>query len=271
MNKENKILIPIDLTEQTVIALEQSYNLARHTNSKIVIMTVDEEDGTLNQSKLDDITKQANSLAGLPVEIIVRKGNVYEEINKVANKIKPLFVMLGLTSKITLSKLTGQNAFKMVRESKHPVITIRGKEHRDGCKKILLPLDLTRDTREKVKNAITFAKLFNSQICIVSILTQKSKEDEKKLTSYSNQAKKIIKESGVECTAKMLKGKNITKLVLDYGTEINADLILIMSKAELSVKEFFIGTTAQQVINESKIPVLSYRPKKRKDTAVFSK
>ena len=48
----------------------------------------------------------------------------------------------------------------MVRESKHPVITIRGKVHRDGCKTILLPLDLTKETREKVNKAIELAKIF---------------------------------------------------------------------------------------------------------------
>ena len=91
------------------------------------------------------------------------------------------------------------------------------------------------------------------------------------MISYSNQTLKMIKENGINCTVKTLKGKDITKMVLDYGEEVNADLILVMSKAELSIKEFFIGTVAQRLINESDIPVLSYRPMKRKDTVVFSK
>ena len=268
---EKTILVPIDATEQTTIALSQTYNLARLTDSKIVLLSVDEGKTSFDQSKLDALSKDAAEKSGQPVETIIKKGNVYEEINKVADKIKPLFVMIGLTSKITLSKLTGKNAFQMVRESKHPVITIRGKEHRDGCKTILLPLDLTRETREKVNNAVTLAKLFNANIRIISILTQKSKEDENKLIAYSSQTSKYIKEHGIKCSVKTLKGKEITKMILAYGQEVEADLILIMSKAELDVKEFFIGTVAQRLINYSKIPVLSYRPKKRKDTAVFSK
>ncbi len=35
------------------------------------------------------------------------------------------------------------------------------------------------------------------------------------------------------------------------------------------MKEFFIGTVAQRIINESDIPVLSFRPMVRKDTTVF--
>jgi nucleotide-binding universal stress UspA family protein len=268
---ENCILVPIDSTEQTVIALNQSYNLARLTNSKIVLLTVDEGTPPVEQKKMEELAKEASEKSGQPVETLIRKGNVYEEIKKVADIINPLFVIIGLTSKITLSKITGQNAFKMVRESKHPVITIRGKVHRDGCKTILLPLDITKETREKINNAVELAKLFNADIRIISILSDENKVDENKLISYSNQAWKYIKESGVRCSVKTLRGKDVVKMVLDYGHEVEADLILIMSKAELSMTEFFIGTVAQRVINESDIPVLSYRPMKRKDTTAFTK
>ncbi len=264
------ILVPIDHTEQTIIALSQSYNLARLTNSKIVLMSVDEGKKNDVQKRLDELAKEASSKSGQPVETMVRKGNVYEEINKVADVLNPLFVMIGLSSKISLKKLIGQNAFKMVRESKHPVITIRGKVHRDGCKTILLPLDLSKETREKVKKAIDLAKIFSAEIRVISILTQKDEEAENKLISYSNQVWKFIKDEGVRCTIKTLRGADVPKMILDYGHEVEADLILVMSKAELNVKEFFIGTTAQRLINESDIPVLSYRPMVRKDTSVFT-
>ncbi|OFY82673.1 MAG: hypothetical protein A3F72_02330 [Bacteroidetes bacterium RIFCSPLOWO2_12_FULL_35_15] len=267
---ENCILVPIDSTEQTVIALSQSYNLARLTNSKIILLSVDEGNGPLVQKKLDELAKEASVKSGMPVETMIRQGNVYEEINKVADVLNPLFVMIGLVSKITLGKLIGQNAFKMVRESKHPVITIRGKEHRDGCKTILLPLDLTKETREKVRKAVELAKIFNADIRVISILTQKDEDAENKLISYSNQVWKYIKEEGIRCTIKTLRGHDIPQMILDYGHEVEADIILIMSKAELSMKEFFIGTVAQRIINESDIPVLSFRPMVRKDTTRFT-
>lgn len=262
------ILVPIDSTEQTLVALGQSYNLARLTNSKIVLLSIDEGHPPV-QKKLDELAKEASAKSGQPVETMVRKGNVYEEINKVADVLNPLFIIIGLTSKITLGKIIGKNAFKMVRESNHPVITIRGKEHRDGCKTILLPLDLTKETREKVNKAIDLAKLFNAEIRVISILTNFDEESENKLISYSNQVWKYIKDQGVKCTIKTLRGKDIAQMVLDYGHEVSADLIMIMSKAELNMKEFFIGTVAQRIINDSDIPVLSYRPMIRKDTSVF--
>ncbi len=261
------ILVPIDSTEQTMIALSQTYNLARFTNSRIVLLSVEEEKSPSTKKKLDELAKVAMAKSGQPVETMIRHGNVYEEINKVADVLNPLFVMIGITSKLSLNHLLSKNAFKMVRESKHPVITIRGKVHRDGCKTILLPVDLSKETREKVSKAIELAKLFNADIRVISILTQTDEDAENKLISYSNQVWKFIKDQGIRCTIKTLRGKDIPKMVQDYGREVEADLILIMTKAELSLKELFIGTVAQQIISESEIPVLSFRPMVRKDTA----
>ncbi len=272
LNSTNSILVPIDSTEQTIIALNQSYNLARLTKSKIVLLSVEEEGENHSgsaQKRLAELAKEAAEKTGCVVETMVRKGNVYEEINKVADVLNPL-VMVGLTSKITLNKIIGKNAFKMVRESKHPVITIRGKVHRDGIKTILLPLDLTKETREKVGKAIQLAKQFDADIRIISILTQTDEESENKLISYSNQVWKFIKAEGIRCTVKTLRGKDAAEMILSYAHEVDADLILIMSKAELNVKEFFIGTVAQRIINDSDIPVLSYRPMERKDTTSFT-
>lgn len=269
-NSTPSILVPIDSTEQTIIALNQSYNLARLTQSKIVLLTIDEENNPVAaQKRLAELAKDAAEKSGCPVETMVRKGNVYEEINKVADVLNPL-LMIGLTSKITLNKIIGKNAFRMVRESKHPVITIRGKIHRDGCKTILLPLDLTKETREKVDRAIELAQKFSANIRVISILTTTNEEAENKLISYSNQVWKHIKAQHIHCTIKTLRGTNVPQMILDYAHEVDADLILIMSKAELNVKEFFIGTVAQRIINESDIPVLSYRPMERKDTTVFT-
>lgn len=267
----NSILVPIDSTEQTMIALSQSYNLARFTNSKIVLLSVDDDKTPAVKKRLDELAKTASQKSGQPVETMIRQGNVYEEINKVADVLNPLFVMVGLTSKLSsVSNLVSKNVFKMVRESKHPVISIRGQSHRDGCKTILLPVDLSKQTREKVSKAVALAKLFKADIRVISILTQKDEDSENRLISYSNQVWKYIKDQGIRCTIKTLRGQDIPKMVLDYGREVEADLILIMSKAELSVKELFIGTVAERIINESEIPVLSFRPMQRKDTTVFT-
>jgi nucleotide-binding universal stress UspA family protein len=67
----------------------------------------------------------------------------------------------------------------------------------------------------------------------------------------------------------LLRGANPAKLILEYGYQIDADIIVITSKSVQNVKEFFTGTIAEQLINESEIPVITYHPIERKDTTVF--
>ncbi len=40
---KSKILVPVDFSEQSLIALEQSYNLAQNSDSEIVLLYVVEE------------------------------------------------------------------------------------------------------------------------------------------------------------------------------------------------------------------------------------
>jgi nucleotide-binding universal stress UspA family protein len=266
---EKSILVPVGATSKAMIAISQSYGLARLTKSKIVLLGVETSHHPFDQKRFDAIVDDVKEKSGVRVETMIRSGNIYDEITKVANVLNPMFIIMGISQNLSVDKIIGKNAFKMVRESKHAVITIKGDVHREGCKHILLPLDLTRETREKVERSVELAKLFNSEIHIISILEHENKMEENKLHAYTNQAMKYIKDHGIKCTEKTMIGKDVPKMVIDYGHEINADLIVIMSQEKLQLSDLFtVGTVAQRVINESDIPVLSFRPMPRKDTTI---
>ncbi|MCC6691746.1 MAG: universal stress protein [Bacteroidia bacterium] len=271
-SKEKIILAPVDFKEQSLIALSQSYKLAKFTESKIYLIHVIEKKEEMKEAtdKLNQLAKSTQEKAGVEVKSIIAKGNPFEEILKAVKKFNPLLVFIGLNSMSPAKAMLGQNAFQTVRECPVPVITIKGKIHKDGCKTILLPLDLTKETREKVGRAIEFAKYFKAKIQVLGVLDKKAEVYENKILSYSNQVKQFIRENGVACGNKTLRGKDVARMIVDYAKEIDADLIMIMSKAELSLKEFFIGTVAQRIVNLSDIPVFSVRPMVRRDTTTFT-
>ena len=60
---------------------------------------------------------------------------------------------------------------------------------------------------------------------------------------------------------KILKKEDkLSNAVISYAKKNNADLIMIMTQQEKEFKEFFIGSQAREVINNSEIPVLSIQP-----------
>jgi nucleotide-binding universal stress UspA family protein len=93
------------------------------------------------------------------------------------------------------------------------------------------------------------------------------------LTRQLDQVKKYVVEQGVECGAEIIrdtKGEHtLAESIIDYANRIKGDLIMLMTQQELDFTDYFIGSSAQGVINNSDIPVLSIVPAPKKDTTSF--
>lgn len=278
--KTNKILVPIDFSDQSLIALSQSYNLAKKIDAEIVLLYVIEEvnpiikrmykelngihDAVLNNLK--NLAEEKSKESGLKIKVEITEGKIYAKIIEVANKLDVTFIIMG-TRGTESSKFIGSNANKVVKTAPCPVITIKGKKHNQGCERIVLPLDLTKETSDKVNQAITFAKLFKAEIFIVSILLTGKEEVVNKLKAQLIVVKNYIERNGIKCTAEVVKilksEESLSNAVIKYAEKVNSDLIMIMTQQENEIKELFIGSKAKEVIKNSEIPVLSIKPSEK--------
>lgn len=284
------ILVPLDFSEQSSIALEQAVNLSKVFHSALHVLCVIEDDFSLTrlfvdndkdslrekvEAKLTDYVKEKETALGVTITAHVATGSIYEQISKAASDLDAQFIVMGTAGTSTLKKkFIGSNALRVVRESQIPVITIKGKHHRKGCQNIILPLDLTKETKEKVAKAIEFAKRFGSLIRVVSVLMTNDEFIVNRLTRQLDQVKKSIEQSGLNCTAEIVrdtKGSHtLAESILDYANKSKGDLIMVMTQQELDFTEYFIGSAAQGIINGSDVPVLSIIPTPKKDTTSFT-
>jgi len=291
IQSSNKILVPIDFSSQSLIALEQSYNLAREYHAEITLLNVIEEGGMLAklfsnqqhdelkkklQEQLDAMAADVEKKSGVKVNTIIAKGSIYDKIAEVAEMINATLIVMGTNGDEGLKKkFIGSNALRVVRGSTVPVITIKGKHHRNGCKTIVLPLDLSKETREKVNKAVEFSRLFHGAVVrVVSVLFTTDEFIVNKLTRQLGQVKAFLEKENVECTAEIIKGikgeETLAQNVIEYSNKVEGDLIMIMTQQEVDFTDLFIGSSAQEIINHSQIPVLSIRPQHKKDTSVFT-
>lgn len=280
LRNNNKILVPIDFSEQSLIALSQSYNLAKEIRAEVILLYVIEEVNPMVkmfikgldeirdavESNLKNLAEEKRKETGLEISSIVAEGKIYSKIAEVATLIKATFIVMG-TKGVENSKFIGSNALKVVKTAPCPVITIKGKKHKKGCDKILLPLDLTKETSDKVNKAIAVAKVFKAEIYAVSILLTGREEVVNKLKDQLILVKQYIEKKQVKCTAELVKilktEDKLSNAVIEYGQKIEADLIMIMTQQETDIKAFFIGSNAREVINNSDIPVLSIQPNEK--------
>jgi len=283
---KNEILVPIDFSEQSLIALEQSYNLAREYKAEVLLLYIMEDSGIFSklatakhratvkkdiQKKLDKLAEETEKKSKIKIDTMIAKGKVYEKIIEVADMTDALMIIMGCNSKKKLqARFIGSNALRVVREASCPVITIKGKHHREGCKNIVLPLDLTKETRDKVRQAIEIANLgaYKSAVRVVSVFQSTDEFLVNRLTRQMEQVKTFIQKQGVECSAEILKSvkgeDSLAQCILDYAHKVDGDLVIIMTQQETDFTRMFIGSTAQEVVNNSDIPVMSIIPKMRK-------
>lgn len=286
-----KTLVPIGFTNQSIVALQQAVVFAKKSFSDIVLLTVVELPSTFEllfsnfDEKKKEFEKKANEkllelkekyCQGVNVECIVATGKVYEKVIEVASLFKVDLIVLGTdgTAKNIKKKFIGSNAYKVVRSSNVPVITIKGKEIRKQCSFIALPLDLHKETREKVSYAIEYARLFNSTIRIFSASLQNNDDLTKnKLKQTLEQVNSFITSKGIKCSMDFIEvspSENFSNSIVEYSDKIGADLLIIMTKDESNIELNFLGSNAQKVINKSDTPVMSIRPSIKKDTTSFT-
>ena len=283
-NTASKILVPIGFSEQSIVAMGQAMNLAKIKNSEVILLSVIEdrnsmfdilvsnemEEGKIKNRvlvKLNEIASEYSEKYGVQVETLVAKGSVYDKICEVADMMSVDLIVMGTNGapKGIAKKFIGSNAEKVVRSAKCPVVTIKGKNHKDGCDNIILPLDLEKETKEKVSYALEYARYWNATVRIVSVVLKDNTEIKNHLQNNLKLVETFITKAGVECTAELLvaeKKISLSEAVLEYEKRFESDLIMIMTKKEGSFSDS-LSVTARTLIYNSEIPVMSIHPKAR--------
>jgi len=275
------ILVPIGFSEQSMIALEQAERLAILTNGEITLLSIIETSGLLSrlfgeeegrytdlklelQGRLDKLATVVSGRSGLKVNAMAAKGKVSQKIVEVAELINANLVVMGTNGVPSefAKKVIGSNVFRVVSTSPCPVITIKGKDHFEGCRTIVLPLDLEKETKEKVSHVRTLARLWDATVKVVSVFEGNDMDALAKLNANLNQVESFLIDGGVKTTIELVKidGRSLSKAILDYSNEHEADLIMIMTQQENDFTSHFVGSAAQSIIYNSKVPVMSIRP-----------
>lgn len=279
MVPNNKIIVAFDFHQQSLIALEQVHSIAKFLKAEIVLVYVIETIDVISQifrsdketkrikseieKKLKELCENTASETGLKVSYRIGNGKVYDAITEVANEINPRFIVMGKNDADDgIKKYIGSNATHIINESKCPVITIKGKEHKLGYKNIVVPLNLNTTTREKVFSAISFGLHYKSTIWLVSVLSGGISFRQSRIFVRLKKAQKTIQDNGVSCNIKLYKKSKLPDcdVVLNYAMEIDADLILIMTHQESDFQNHYIGKFAHEIINNSEIPVMTVVP-----------
>jgi nucleotide-binding universal stress UspA family protein len=193
---------------------------------------------------------------------IIREGKVYKEIVREADKKDVFLVVAGTHGSSGFEEFwIGSNAFRLVSALSKPVITIRGGVNINrNLEKIVMPIDSTPETRQKVPFTAYMAKVFKAEVHILRIYSSNVQAVKRSVDSYAEQVMKHLDEEKIKYILTSLKVENLTDSTIDYALKNDANLISIMTEQETTTRNLILGPYAQQMVNHSPIPVLCIHP-----------
>lgn len=283
MNKKfqiGKILIPFDFSETAELALEHAVFMAKLHKAEITLLhviesfsfasaisaafgkTQSEFESKIKSSAAEKLKELADKLhhdSGMKVTPRTENGKIYKKINNVAEEEKCDIIVMGTHgSSGTQEYVVGSNTYKVVMNAPCPVISVQVHAKKIGFKNIVIAIDNSPSSRQKVKHAAEIARHYNSNIHIAGLMTMSDIDLQRRFEVKVHQVRDYFEEHEIAHTVKVFKTDNTAATIAEYATQVNADLIMIMTDQEGS--GIFMGNAAQQIINHSKIPVMSIRP-----------
>lgn len=271
--KKNIVLVPTDFTEVAEYAIMHGAGICKMQNYKLALLHIvnKETKSYLKKEKLtrnainERLEKKAKEIGekfGIVVDYIAREGSIFSTIGKVTKEIGANILTLGTHGKIGLQHIVGSYAMKVIRSSPAPVIVVQKRGFREGYKNIVLPIDDTMESKQKVKWAIYIARKFNSTVHIFAMYSSDGYRMAK-IKGNLRQIKKFFDQNDIIHTDRMADKKGaFPKQVLSYSQEIDADLILIMTtNPDTLMPNFIVEKWEEQILfNNMLIPVMAINP-----------
>lgn len=278
-------IVPIDFSEDSLKGLDLAILFSKKTYSNIQMVYVQKKTAEHFPARIREEYNQAKDKfekilqanvdklgSNSKLRYIIKKGpKVYEEVVNQAESYKDSIITSSTHGASGFEEFfIGSNAFKIISATTRPVITIRKGMVPKNISKIVLPIDMMVETRQKVPMTSEIAEIFGAEVYVVEVSSSNNSKVLKRLGAYSKQVTGYLRGRGLHVVHDCIVGNNVADLTVDYAQSINADMISIITEQGTSITNLILGNQAQQILNKSVIPVLNITPKEMHMKGSFS-
>lgn len=259
--RTKNFIVPHDFTDVANIALDHAIATAKPLGAEIYLLHVVAKEKDIKEAdkKLDALIEMNTSSVKLIPSI--RLGNIFEGIGEFAAEHHAELIFMGTHGAHGWQHVTGMNALKVITKSSVPFIIVQEKTAKEtGYDDIVVPLDLNKETKQKLAIVANLAKYFKSR---VHVITPEETDEFLRHQVKANIvfAKKYFAEREIEVTTTIIPGSGFDKKVVKHAVDVGADLIAIMNLNKNSVLGVLASTHEEYMItNDAQIPTLIMNP-----------
>jgi len=271
-----RVLIPIDFSNDSINALEYGIEMANYLSANVRIMHVktginympsfakDQATSRLNgqvERWMDEIKDQHQikyQVPGGQLDYKVREGNVAHEISNQAKYDDSSLIVVGSHGESGFQdRWIGSNAFRLAAHSPCPVIVVgKGMKWGKGIRRIVVPIDYTKASRQKIPVLAGVARHFKARVDLVGLKQSNFQFIVKRIGQFNKQVERFLREkAGVEVRSSIFSGKHLGQQMIDYADKVDADMVTIHIHHSSNPFSNLFRPFANELINRSTKPV----------------
>jgi len=286
MNIKN-VLVPVDFSPPSRLAVNYGVSLARKFRAKLTLMNVVESasalahpltahSATIENEHREQASRMLSALLGsedqddLDLRVVVRSGNIKSEIAAVIREQHADIIVMGTHGRGLFGRwVIGSITEGMLRKISIPILTVCRATKPLTLNRILFATDLSESSKPGFDFALELAGAMRSDLVIVhamdqTALTYGGAEMVRYVSQHNlEEAKAMLAEIVAEGSRAKVKIETVVvegvaaEEILRAADRNSADLILLTLGKKGFVEHALLGTTAERVIREANVPVLS--------------
>ena len=260
--QQKTFIVPHDFTTVADIALQHAIATAKPLNAVVQLIHVVSKENQI-QDALTQLNNVIEKHASEGVSLLpnVRIGSIFEDIGAFAAEHTAELIFMGTHGAHGWQRITGSHALKVVTSSQVPFIIVQEKSVKaTGYDSIVVPMDLHKETKQKLSIVANLAKYFNSKVHVVT----PDETDEylrHQVISNITFSESFFKDRNIEMTSAIVSRSGFDKEVVKYAVSVDADLIAIMNLNRSNFLSALTTNYEQYIItNDALIPTLIVNP-----------
>ncbi len=272
------ILVPVDFSDEAKYACKAAASIAKKTNSEIILLhMLDIPSTSIDPMVAGNLSGGAQTIfymktihkrfgefkafsffEGLTVTESVIFKKAFQGVIEESSKNNVGLIVMGSQGATGLKEmLVGSNTEKVVRQSDIPVLVIKQDIENFDIKDMIFASDFGEDSKNNFKKVIDFATLFGAKIHFLYVNTihnfEPTRDSKKKLNSF-------ISDFNIDnCTVNIYNDTSIEEGILNYGKEINADVIAINTHGRSGLSQLFNESISKELANHALRPVVTFK------------
>jgi nucleotide-binding universal stress UspA family protein len=267
------ILVPIDLSENSLNALHTAAGIAKQHKANVVILYVkdsafnflsdDQMIGTNNHQSENIVNAYANAIEynyGIEPKVVIMEGSIAPAIiQESIHNSCDLIVIGRYGASGYRDGFVGSNTYTVIKYAPCPVLMMPREKISNGFKRVLFPIRLISGALIHYSIVRNFLMPESSYLNVLGLSYLKQQKDSKVIDDITAEIKEKIQADKVKLKSTWGDGNSIAEDVLHNSLQNSSDLLVITSALDVTNKPFFIGPNVQKIINHSKVPILSIR------------